>query len=843
LIALSCIAALAFTTAVHGDSSVYGVDLGFNDPSNVKEGHGGVAVSFTYNVTHTGTFLSENVTVELLDEQVGWSHFMAASTMAGVRSSTNILSLTLQRNEVAPLVIQVTSPIGVADGIYGMVVLVYTDKDPSVNASHDIYVKIGTLVGFELERLTQPPFDRTAVVPPGTVTLCYGLFNTGSVEDRYHIDYESSLAINGWTLSLVNGTDPDGWTPSLPSDPGKTHPHVIQLTLAVPADAKADTRCQVVINATSAINSSLRSPPLFTSIKALQNYDFMVLFKGENQITCEAGQQVEFQFKVRNLGNGWDTFTVVPVWDTELNPGFLASVNPRTVNISSNGTGLISYTARVPEAAPKKVYSLKATISSSSRDLDSKSLEFTVEVPQFFKVELTSPQPRMTTIPGGILDYEVDVRNAGNGLDSMTILILGIPSGWLTYVQPPEVSLLQNERSKVSIRVIVPSRFEEAPRGMYELTVVADSTRSDAEGRLTIQLEIAPFHRIIWMNLDQLKPRHSLNPYERDGFDITLEIRNFGNTEDNVRFSGEGVDPRVNVTVTPDSTMLLSDQTKLIKVHIEVPRELPPGEYRAFVNATSLDAAIPTEVAPLDFEVFNLDASIPMAPTLHDPEIGCVISSTITKGSQVVLWLSVRNAGTKPLGSVQVRAFDTLIHNGRNVRWNFFSRNITEIKVSCTYSFGITALDAPEPSILWSANVEGHHTIEFHVYHDHQSNTTNDVAYIDLEVVTPKPQPHSLMPMLMMLGLSLLVVAIAVTLVTYSLRRHAGRPHTLAEVKVDPASFERALPPFKPEPDKVALMPRPSPEHVALYGQDLDGEDVDQVVEKAVDLDDDEVGP
>jgi hypothetical protein len=30
---------------------------------------------------------------------------------------------------------------------------------------------------------------------------------------------------------------------------------------------------------------------------------------------------------------------------------------------------------------------------------------------------------------------------------------------------------------------------------------------------------------------------------------------------------------------------------------------------------------------------------------------------------------------------------------------------------------------------------------------------------------------------------------------------------------------------------------------VALYGQDLDGEDVDQVVEKAVDLDDDEVGP
>jgi len=303
------------------------------------------------------------------------------------------------------------------------------------------------------------------------------------------------------------------------------------------------------------------------------------------------------------------------------------------------------------------------------------------------------------------------------------------------------------------------------------------------------------------------------------------------------------MDPRINVTASPDHIMLLSDQTRLIKVHIEVPRALPPGEYRAFVNATSQDAAIPTEVVPLDFEVFNLDASIPMAPTLHDPEIGSVISSTITKGSQVVLWLSVRNAGTKPLGSVQVRAFDTFIQNGRNVRWNFFSRNITEIKVSYTYSFGITTLDAPEPSILWSANMEGHHTIEFHVYYDHQSNTTNDAAYIDLEVVTPKPQTHSLMPMLMMLGLSLLVVAIAIALVIYSLRRRSNGSDMLAEVKVDPAVFERTLPPFKPEPDRVALMPRPTLEHVVLYGQDLDGEDVDQVVEKAVDLDDDEVGP
>jgi uncharacterized membrane protein len=857
-IALFCIAAIAIMTAVRGDTPLYGVDLEFKDPPNVKEGHGGISVSFDYNVTHTGAVISENVTVELLEEPVGWSHFMAASTIAGVRSTTNTLNLMLRRNEVAPLMVQVTPPFGVANGTYGMVVRTYVDKDPAMNASHDIYVIIGTLVGFELERATQPPFDRTAVVPPGTVTLRYELFNTGILEDRYHFDFESSLAIDGWDLTLVNGTNQDGWTPPLPPDPGRAQPHLIYLTMTVPADAMDGAKCQVVVNATSAIDSSLRSPSLFTTIEALQYYDFIVYVKGGAQKECKVGQQAEFQFGIRNLGNGWDTFIIEPVWDPVLNPGFIVSVNPRTVDVSSHGTGFVSYTVPVPQDAPKKVYDFRAIISSSDGNLDSKTLIFMVEVSQFYKIELSSPERRMTTIPGDIADFEVDVRNAGNGLDSMTISLLGVPAGWLTYIQPPEVSLLQNEQAKVSIQIIVPSRFEEAPVGSYNITLKADSSRSDAEAVYDLQLDLTPFYRIEWIYQDLaitdpmapiaqpgiIKPRRSFNAYEKNYIEITLEIKNFGNAPDDIQICGAGFDPRIDVTVTPDRALLLSEQTKLIKVHIEVQRDIPPDVYLVYVNATSQDRTTQTKIVPLEFEVFNFDASISMVPTCHDMGMGGAYVNVTVVRDECVLWLNVKNDGTKPLSTVQVRVYDSFVEDGRTVRWNFFSHNISRIDVGDTYYFAHIGHSMMDPAIRWWANVTGQHTIEFRVSYQYQSNTTNDVTYIELYVVEASPPPSTaLLSLFLASGVVLFIAAIIIAAVLFAKRRRTGEPAPPPETVVDPASFERALPPFDPEPDRVAMMPRPTLEHVALYGQDLDGEEVDQVVEKAVDLDEDEVGP
>ncbi len=747
---------LAMVSADDAEAANYDVKLNFEDVTDTKVVKGRNPVIFNYTIRNTGDVPSAEIHLNLESVPYLWQVFFNADPQLGLQTHTytspdDPMEFNLGRQEKCNLTMTIQPGPNQLNQTYWFKLNVWPKRDPGRNDSHTTGVVIPKKAGFEIMLWNPPPHDEFLAIPPSTVTIRFALYNTGNGIDRFLIQGESSRSDAGWTLTFDSGVTEWGFTPNLTADPTKRNPHFIDVKVPIPAGERAHVTAHITVNATSMFNVSRQMPPAFAKITSLQYYNFQVYINGPDKKEGTPGEEVEFQLKINNQGNGWDAFTIKPVWDTELNPGFIASANPRTIDIDLNTSMTVMYIVKVPTNAPKKTYFFTAEIESSSPELSPVTKSFTVEVGQYYAIELETEVDRMSTIPGGNLEFSVWVRNTGNGLDSIVIEeIIGTPSSWLTYTQPPEVTLLQNQEAEIKIIMIIPTKFEEAPIGSYNLTVPAISSRSDAVANLNLYIDITQFYRIEWLYLGEeitnderpvaqpgsIRPRRSFNPYAQGYIDITLEVKNLGNGDDNINMSGYSQDPRITVEVTPQYTLLFRDQTKYVKVHIEVPEDLPPGVYNLFANVSSQDPNFATRVVPLDFEIENHDAQVPSIPTFIDDEVGDVVRSelNVEPHSNLSFKLKIENNGTEPLSGVLIRVFDTYQENGEFIRWNFFNFTTPPIAKNDRFIVGERPFSPSNPPLYWWSNRSGEHVLEFRIIYDDQSENNNDWATLNVTV-------------------------------------------------------------------------------------------------------------
>ncbi|UCC92587.1 MAG: hypothetical protein JSW25_07940, partial [Thermoplasmata archaeon] len=837
---------VALVSADDAEAIQYDLRLRFKDDDPVQMSKGRNPIQFNYSITHTGDVLSQEVYIKMIDLDPAWANIVyAATTEHDVYTDTfnggsdTDMEILMQKGETASLIVTVTPPFNQLNKTYWFTMNVWPRKDAGQNESHTFGIIIPQVAAFEVALHNPPPGGEFKAIPPSTVTIRFALWNTGNGVDRFLIRGESTRSDAGWTLEFVSGVDEWGFSPNLTPDPNKRNPHFIDVKVPIPAGERAGITAQVTINATSMYNVTKQMPPAFASITSLQYFNFQVYINGPDKKEGIPGNEVEFQLKINNSGNGWDTFTIKPIWDLELNPDFIASANPRDLDIDTMTTETVQYIVKVPESAPKKTYFFTAEIKSSSPELAPVTKSFAVEVGQYYAIRMFSDEPaRRQTIPGGNLEFEVTVHNTGNGLDSIVINdIIGAPSGWLTYTQPPEVTLLQDQEAMVKIIVIVPSHFEEAPIGFYNLTVPATSSRSDAAAEFYLEIEITQFFRIEWLyqgeditNPDRpvaqtgsVRPRRSFNPYEKNTIDITLEMKNYGNGGDNISMDGYSPDSRIKVAVTPAYTFLLRDQVKFIKVSIEVPDDLPPGVYNLFVNGSSEDTEFITRVVPLDFEIENYDAEVPPIPTYIDPKTGDVVRAEINvdQTSNLSFKLRVENNGTRPLSSVLIRVFDNYVDdNGQQVRWNFFNYTTPPIAVGDRFVVGERPFTPTNPPLYWWANKTGVHIIEFKAFFNDQSEKGNDLSTINVTVKAEAVDDSG--PIDTALTGIIIAIAVAAVIVVgyvFALRR---KPQVDADLysSIYGADFEDDAMGADVMVDAETADTALSPEQEALYGDD-----------------------
>ena len=611
----ACITFVVVTVAEGADAATYGANLTYEESENVKIALGANPVLFNFTINHTGDNFTQETVIDLKDKPSTWQHFLTATTPSGTTISTDTLDVLFYRGEVA-----ITPPPGERSGWYWMEVNVYPRKDPSQNESYRICVVIPGKSGFMLFVWNPPPDEVYRAIPPSTVTIRFALYNTGNGVDRFHIQGESSRIGEGWTFSFVEGIDEHGYTPNLTADPGKVNPHFIDAKVFIPAKTHANEEATIVANATSLFNVSKQMPSAFAIVQALQYYNFQVFIAGVDEREAAYRGTVTFEAMIRNLGNGPDEFTMRSVFDEELNPGFIARIEPSSITIEPYGSGTFTYLVTVPEDVPKKTFFFTVEIRSSSPELVPVTKSFSVAIGQIFSLIVSCDKDSQTTVRGGKLDYDLVVTNTGNGLDNVIIDVEGVPTGWLMYIQPPELVLLPGKNQSVSIRVIVPTTFEEAPEMEYTMTVVASSSRSVTEISLEIHIGVEQFNRIeLTLRGEPLTdpartvapegayaPRPVIDLVNGSTAVIGVGVKNMGNGPDPTIMGIFAEDDRITFDHMSLTIGLERGQESDIYWIASVPDSMPGGLYRIWVHANSKDPLQVTRSVPIDLEVVPL---------------------------------------------------------------------------------------------------------------------------------------------------------------------------------------------------------------------------------------------
>jgi hypothetical protein len=402
-------------------------------------------------------------------------------------------------------------------------------------------------------------------------------------------------------------------------------------------------------------------------------------------------------------------------------------------------------------------------------------LEVRIVVPQKFGLDLVCAEPLKRTIPGGILDFEINIHNTGNGLDTFIIDLLGYRTGWLTYIQPPEVTLMAGKNATIQIRVIVPSMFDEVPSERYTLNAKVESGRSEAQALYDLVVIVERFYRVEWVFADKpitdpentiaqeavIQPPLRLNPHAETHTFTTLSMQNLGNSMANVTISCEAYEPDLAITFSQDRIGLPHGGETWITVGVDVTTDMPPGEYPFKVIMTvDDDPDLAPRVVPIQVELYTLDVGVrtPIIITgtslSRDPD-GRFVTLL---GGGIDLRYTLENLGS----TETISAIVSLFHIGPDLSKEL----IDEIHIRIPINKAIILRSH------WTASEPGEHIFEVEVDVDDQSNNANDLSSITIHVAPIPEISQGRGSTYMFIGA---IVAIAVVVLFISLRLTSRR--------------------------------------------------------------------
>ena len=241
-----------------------------------------------------------------------------------------------ERGETKTISITITPPFNQLNDTYDFVLMVYIEDNVEAYDEAAFSIVIRQKAGFELVQWDPPPGVVFNAIPPASTTIRFALYNTGNGRDQFLVQGGIYPPDSGWTLEFVSGVDEANLTPELPPDMWKENPHFIDVKVRMPEDVRAGVTVQVSLTIVSMFNVSLNKTMMFASVTSLQRYGFEAYVKGPDKRDGKPGEEVEFLIVITNTGNGWDVFGIKPIWDVELNPDFIASTDPRVVEIDAS---------------------------------------------------------------------------------------------------------------------------------------------------------------------------------------------------------------------------------------------------------------------------------------------------------------------------------------------------------------------------------------------------------------------------------------------------------------------------------------------------------------------------
>ncbi len=169
------------------EAADHDINLIFKDDVNVVMARGRNPLQFNYTITATGTVLSQEVYIKMIDLPGEWPNIVyAATTEHDVYTSTyngasdTDMEILMEKGETANLIVTITPSYNQFNRTYWFTMNVWPRRDAGNNESHTFGIVIPQKAAFEIVLWNPPPGGSFKAIPPSIVTIRFALFNTGN---------------------------------------------------------------------------------------------------------------------------------------------------------------------------------------------------------------------------------------------------------------------------------------------------------------------------------------------------------------------------------------------------------------------------------------------------------------------------------------------------------------------------------------------------------------------------------------------------------------------------------------------------------------------------------------
>ncbi len=506
----------------------------------------GSSAVYSVNITNSGNGI-DTASLTVLNKPTGWTVSMPTQVNIQPFSTSN-------------QAINIFNPSGTLSGQYSLTIRA-TSENSAYFTEIALIADITATYGISLQ-VTQT----VKYVDPGDAVVFYfNATNTGNIQDSFDI---------------VVASPPPGWfananpNPISNVNPAGTSP--FSLIVTAPTDADFNEQAQLDVTVRSQGNPlKLQITSIVAIVRQLHAVD---LAPSLLTLLVDPDDNSQMTVSITNNGNGQDTFALsISGEPSYLTPNF----NQSQVTVAKGATRDVTLTVDALDTSPAG--STKLTLRSQSTT-DSSAFDFqnvTIKVTQNRDVQL---QPIGATnkdgIPGQSVDFNLTLKNRGNGEDDFSLSITNLPPGWNYFFSPNPVSDLGSEESQtVVLTVDLPTTVTP---GQVSLTARALS-ENDAGVFADLNLGVNA-EQYYSVDLTSTAPFRTTQP--NVSVDFPLTVRNKGSGEDTFVLSAEGANSGW-VGFSTSSVNLDSDETSPVTVSVLPPKGTAVGSYPLTVRGTS----------------------------------------------------------------------------------------------------------------------------------------------------------------------------------------------------------------------------------------------------------------
>jgi uncharacterized membrane protein len=552
---------------------------------------------------------------------------------------------------------------------------------------------------------------------PGTrMELPFTIENTGNGEDTFTI-LRVDISKPTWDVEVVGGFQT-----------GKVKPHktttkIVKVTIPYEAEATEPDKPGVRVSITAVSNYDAdKQDGRGTYIKILQFWSITFNVDKVNE-TTRPGERIDFNFVVRNDGNGQDNVTLRLEHNLD---GWSIGLTQFWFNLSKDTGRSTTLTIIPSERAIRGDYWLTIYATSTgppeSPDEESRTLLVTIEevfnVTMDIDTNVSLPMP-----PGGVAEYMFTITNNGNTNDYVTLEVLDVPDGWFVTLDSEGVPLGPGQSKDITLTVLASPRIEEAPSEKYYFSVVGVSDGlPDVTQYINVTCEISPVGKIDFgvTGDDTI----DVNPYQKENYNFIFDVQNKGNCIDEMTLSVSSWswDPetvKINPVFYPNILSISRYTTKQARLEVTVPRGTPLGYYDITVIAMSTLNPSSTRTAVVHVKVIQEDVTVQPIKFKRgaDPNFKIWKRYQVEEGEIIYIGVPVSNNGSEVVHDINLKVYQ----DSKVIRED----NITSLGLLKTVVI----------TVQWKANFLGEFNIKAVASLRGDSNKADNTVSADVKVV------------------------------------------------------------------------------------------------------------